>query len=249
MTITTYQAAVATTYGGHTLTALSDHATTLDPERYPLTWNESQFNAVRHKDRVFAILAKTSQTPSEKAGFALDGRCEVVIRIDESCRLSIANYVTRIRDAIRLDARRIAELEAIPTVEGYYGIEDYTINPTIALAYSIWRFFSGHATTVRTEGSAYRLACLTEIGALEEKRLSEMKTIIVESSKPLLTELGAKAAIGETDVLLLRSLRQLALIYLAEFGTALEVTSGDTTTHVTTYLEGMKTRHPALNFE
>lgn len=245
MAITPYQGTITTTYQGEALTLYQEQSAVLDIARYPVLMSEPQFDAILCKARIFAVLKGTSQTPSVKAGVLLDKRCDVLIRLDDIYQTSLDSYKKSIHESIRKDAATITNLEATPIVEGYVGPGGYVITPFLAGLYGLIRSFTDHAAIVKRNGSAYRITRLIEIGVLEERRLAEIKTVITEACRPIMTRLGELHAAGETDIALLSKLSQLQKVYKAEFGDDIQID----TTNIATYLTEITVKYPSLTFE
>ncbi|MDR3624748.1 MAG: hypothetical protein P4L16_06380 [Chlamydiales bacterium] len=220
MTLMPYQPTLVTQYEGQQLTLFEEHREIVDANAYPVAWTETQFSTIRNKSRVFSILTDTSREPSSSVNLPQQGLCNVAVRLDAAYRTNLTSYKQMLLTAIQSDAGTIRRLEKMPVFEGFMGDARTKVAEWSII---VFRLCSGHANFVIQEGSCFRIACLIEIGALEQSRIDNMKLVITQSCKPLLEELDELAEKNETDVEKLSSLDQLEKIYQNEFGESLEI--------------------------
>jgi hypothetical protein len=200
------------------------HLVELDNTRlFPLILSEAQIEAIPCRDRVFAILAKKLDAPSVKASLSSGSLCEIAAHVDGVFRSHLEHYQNLISSAIQKDSQTLERLEATPKVN----ILKYLLNPLIRIICGLWRSIMGYRANIRLDAAASRLASLIAIGTLENKRLSEMKTVIIEATKPIIYRLKRLIDKGEVDVTLLNTLRQLEKIYRGELGEPLIVGEED----------------------
>ncbi|MCF7852467.1 MAG: hypothetical protein K9M07_04410 [Simkaniaceae bacterium] len=213
-------------------------------EHYPLKLSPAQLRAMPNKHEIVALFQKRYRAPSEKAGLS-GSLCGVIVHVDAVFHDSVKQYQNSIDQAMRGDIRTITTLEANPRVEVWSTLDHYLLNPVVGTACEVWKRLTGYSAIVRREGSAFRLACLIEIGVLEGKRLSDMKTVIIEGAKPMITDLKSLRDRGESDMELLKNLRQLEKVYRSEFDEDLVVSR----CHVPDFLAEIKRSYPTLVFE
>lgn len=160
-------------------------------------------------DRVISILENESQPPSQLAGIQPNQiESPLIQRLDRAYQDAIGAYKNRLKEA---------EAQDRGSIEANKNFWIYENHPGYAWLIKIFGASFMSQDQYDRDARAYRFAWFIEVSVLEQQRLAAMKNQIEEALVPLIEDFEDLAQHNQTDIDLLRQVKQLKNVYTAHF--------------------------------